>query len=216
MPTSLPNYKDHLKEAIQKGHNAKVASDKREDVDEGGEVASPEASILSSYHTSTHGGDSSFLSVTPSMLNSSVFDERQESLASSSSHNNHHLDEQQEAWYDSSTFLSVGSRIFNQGLSREEDMVDAAAPPVTAQAELLSVRVEGKKNKDSSRGETTSMGAALQAGTIAAGITAILLILAGFGKEGGKKSEAKKKGKEPTQKSIDAEITKNQFLLSDW
>jgi hypothetical protein len=118
-----PNYKDHLRAAVERRS--------MEEQEQEQEASPGSASILSSVDSSecdptptppstpsitgaSVDGESSFLSVTPSMLTSSIFEgEIIRSVVSSddSSDQDDDDDEEEPCWYDRSTFESVGSQL---------------------------------------------------------------------------------------------------------
>jgi hypothetical protein len=137
---------------------------------------------------------SSFLSVSPSMVDSSMLfdspEEKDPSVISSMSDDSAIIRsrsaededlEEEPRWYDRSTFESVGEQMMVDSHG-DEPQVDQDVPPKT-------------QGDNTTTKEATAMGAALQAGTIVLGAVSILLMLA-FG--GGSRDDREKANKAKT------------------
>lgn len=135
------------------------------------------AAIVSSVHDddssssviSQEPDSSVFLSVTPSMLNSSDFDK----LSSS--------EEQQEepgeeSWYDPSTFETVGASLF----AGQSEISDSGSRDSNEENKKCN-ETEPQTKVAEDNGQLSTLEFALQAGTIVAGAVGIFLILAGLG-----------------------------------
>jgi hypothetical protein len=144
-----------------------------------------------SFSTTGTNGDtpnvaSSFLSVSPSMVGSSIlFDSPEEKdifVVSTISEDSAIIrcsedeDLEEPSWYDRSTFESVGEQMMVDSHS-DEPQADQDVPP--------------KSQENPTTKEATEMGAALQAGTIVLGAVSILLMLA-FGGGSGDPDKANK------------------------
>ena len=129
---------------------------------------------------------SSFLSVSPSMVGSSIlFDSPKEkdplvvsSISDDSSiiRSSEDEDLDEPRWYDRSTFESVGAQMMVDSHG-DEPHVDQGVPP--------------EPQGNATTNEATEVGAALQAGTVVLGTVSILLMLA-FGGGGGDRDKANK------------------------
>jgi hypothetical protein len=171
-----------------------------------------------SLSTTSTNGDmpnlaSSFLSVSPTMVDSSMlFDSPEEkdiSVVSSGSDDSAIIrssedeDLEEPRWYDRSTFESVGEQMMVDSYG-DESQVDQDVPPKTQEHPTTK--------------ERTDMGAALQAGTIVLGAVSILLMLA-FG--GGDRDKANKAKTSDDDDKSKRKLTREcqqytTWLLQDW
>jgi hypothetical protein len=226
-----PSYKEHLREVVEQVG--------REQQQAAANHASPEASILSSVHSSEYAQDDeekSFLLITPTMLKSYVFDENRtlvSSIASASlfddvdGESNNENEDHDGPWYERSTFES------NASLMRDDDTRrEASTFPTNASAGgiLVDTDTDQKddttklKKEEASTAEQTPTGALLQAGTIVAGAIGLGLMLAFGGADRGAatSNNNKKKKKESTKlnRSSSGKQPKDNrrigWILQDW
>jgi hypothetical protein len=145
--------------------------------------------------TNTNGDMSSFLSVSPSMVDSSMLfdsaDEKDRSVSDDSAivcgTGSEDEDLEEPRWYDRSTFESVGEQMAVDSHG-DEPQVDQDVPP--------------KTQGETTTKEATEMGAVLQAGTIVLGAASILLMLT-FGGGGAGRGDRDKANKAKTSDDDD-------------
>ena len=148
--------------------SAKMMARKHEDTSSRGSLASPEASIVSSHSSNLHpfdgneGGASSFLSVTPSMLDSRIYDD--ECSQEESAVDSFDTAPEMIPWYDSSTFENIGSQLAESG--------DSAVPSMTS----VSGSEDIPNTSESRRGKT-AVSVALEVGSMIVGVAGVLLLL---------------------------------------
>ena len=232
-PPPPPNYKDHLRSLIH-NHNRNNCSSDGDDDDIIEDYASLEASILSgneeeeaeSQESNRDGHDQSdFLSVTPSMLNSSIFntsdmvdqDSQMEGMILTGDQQDHNS-ATTATMHDRSVYENIGASLMMQQKREEKVAGNLLEDKGSSKACATS---ESVKNQDGCK-KDPMVGELLQIGTIVAGVAGIALCLA-FGSKDSTKDEAKQsnnrctsEGRRKQSKNRLGDSPHRGWLLKSW